>query len=121
MPCMPAGRLWTGVQKIGTMPFVQHDPSGLWGDCRASRRPRRWHVSCFLKQWCRAPRVARRSQQRVMLMIGRGNILAGSIALLAAGTLNAAANEKATFGTNWLAEPEHGGYYQAVADGTYAA
>jgi len=25
-----------------------------------------------------------------------------------------------TFGTNWLAEAEHGGYYQAVVDGTYA-
>ena len=25
-----------------------------------------------------------------------------------------------TFGTNWLAAAEHGGYYQAVADGTYA-
>jgi NitT/TauT family transport system substrate-binding protein len=24
------------------------------------------------------------------------------------------------FGTNWVAEPEHGGFYQAVADGTYA-
>src|SRR5439155_25576277 len=23
------------------------------------------------------------------------------------------------FGTNWLAEAEHGGFYQAVADGTY--
>ncbi|TIV16321.1 MAG: ABC transporter substrate-binding protein, partial [Mesorhizobium sp.] len=54
-------------------------------------------------------------------MIGNGKILAGSIALLVAGTLAAAANEKVTFGTNWLAEPEHGGYYQAVADGTYAA
>ena len=29
--------------------------------------------------------------------------------------------DKVTFGTNWLAEAEHGGYYQAVADGTYAA
>ncbi len=27
--------------------------------------------------------------------------------------------DKVTFGTNWLAEAEHGGYYQAVADGTY--
>jgi NitT/TauT family transport system substrate-binding protein len=26
-----------------------------------------------------------------------------------------------TFGTNWLAQAEHGGYYQSVADGTYAA
>ncbi|MBO6718673.1 MAG: ABC transporter substrate-binding protein [Rhizobiaceae bacterium] len=27
--------------------------------------------------------------------------------------------DKVTFGTNWLAQAEHGGYYQAVADGTY--
>ncbi len=30
------------------------------------------------------------------------------------------AADKVSFGTNWLAEAEHGGYYQAVADGTYA-
>ena len=35
-----------------------------------------------------------------------------------AGT--AMAQDKVTFGTNWLAQAEHGGYYQAVADGTYA-
>ena len=28
--------------------------------------------------------------------------------------------DKVTFGTNWLADPEAGGYYQAVVDGTYA-
>ena len=27
--------------------------------------------------------------------------------------------DKATFATNWVAEAEHGGFYQAVADGTY--
>ena len=27
--------------------------------------------------------------------------------------------DKVTFGTNWLADPEAGGYYQALADGTY--
>jgi NitT/TauT family transport system substrate-binding protein len=27
--------------------------------------------------------------------------------------------DKVTFGTNWLAEAEHGGHYQALADGTY--
>ncbi len=32
----------------------------------------------------------------------------------------ATAADKVRFGTNWLAEAEHGGYYQAVADGTYA-
>jgi NitT/TauT family transport system substrate-binding protein len=33
----------------------------------------------------------------------------------------AAQNTAVTFGTNWVAQAEHGGYYQAVADGTYAA
>src|SRR5262249_42654252 len=27
--------------------------------------------------------------------------------------------DKVSFGTNWLAEAEHGGFYQALADGTY--
>jgi NitT/TauT family transport system substrate-binding protein len=39
---------------------------------------------------------------------------------LAAGS--AGAQQKLTevkFGTNWVAQAEHGGYYQAVADGTY--
>jgi NitT/TauT family transport system substrate-binding protein len=27
--------------------------------------------------------------------------------------------DKVTFGTNWVAEAEHGGFFQAVADGTY--
>jgi len=27
--------------------------------------------------------------------------------------------DKISFGTNWVAEAEHGGFYQAVADGTY--
>jgi NitT/TauT family transport system substrate-binding protein len=27
--------------------------------------------------------------------------------------------DKVTFGTNWVAQAEHGGYYQALADGTY--
>ncbi len=39
---------------------------------------------------------------------------------LAFAALAANAADKVTFGTNWLAEAEHGGFYQAVADGTYA-
>lgn len=54
-------------------------------------------------------------------MYGKLTVSAAAIAMLASSALSAAANEKVTFGTNWLAEPEHGGYYQAVADGTYAA
>jgi NitT/TauT family transport system substrate-binding protein len=40
--------------------------------------------------------------------------VAASIAPAAAQTL-----DKVSFGTNWVAEAEHGGFYQAVADGTY--
>ena len=42
-------------------------------------------------------------------------------AILAASTFGADAAEKVVYMTNWLAQAEHGGYYQAVADGTYAA
>ncbi|PSJ63813.1 ABC transporter substrate-binding protein [Pseudaminobacter soli (ex Li et al. 2025)] len=45
----------------------------------------------------------------------------GAAALFGATASAALANEKVTFMTNWLAQAEHGGYYQAVADGTYAA
>jgi NitT/TauT family transport system substrate-binding protein len=42
-------------------------------------------------------------------------------ALLAVPAVSAAQTlDKVSFGTNWVAEAEHGGYYQAVADGTYA-
>ncbi|MGD9507600.1 MAG: ABC transporter substrate-binding protein [Geminicoccaceae bacterium] len=37
-----------------------------------------------------------------------------------AWSMPALALDKVTFGTNWKAQAEHGGYYQAVADGTYA-
>ncbi len=42
-------------------------------------------------------------------------------AILGALTATAAAQApaKVRFGTNWVAQAEHGGYYQAVADGTY--
>jgi NitT/TauT family transport system substrate-binding protein len=39
---------------------------------------------------------------------------AGAASLAAAQTL-----DKVSFGTNWVAEAEHGGFFQAVADGTY--
>ena len=35
------------------------------------------------------------------------------------GPAAAQALDKVTFGTNWVAEAEHGGFYQALADGTY--
>ena len=47
-------------------------------------------------------------------------IAAAGILLAALPIPGAMAADKITFGTNWLAEAEHGGFYQAVADGTYA-
>ena len=40
-----------------------------------------------------------------------------SVAATAAGAEDL---EKVVFGTNWLAQAEHGGFYQSIADGTYA-
>ena len=39
---------------------------------------------------------------------------------LLVATSGAHAADKVTFATNWKAESEHGGFYQALADGTYA-
>jgi NitT/TauT family transport system substrate-binding protein len=49
----------------------------------------------------------------------RALVWSGLAGLLIASS-PALALDKVTFGTNWLAEAEHGGYYQAVVDGTYA-
>lgn len=51
----------------------------------------------------------------------RRSALALTGAAAASGLLPAAAQtrDKVRFGTNWRAQAEHGGYYQAVADGTY--
>src|ERR1700747_448348 len=40
-------------------------------------------------------------------------------ALVAAAGAPALAQDKVTFGTDWKAEAEHGGYYQAIATGIY--
>ncbi len=47
--------------------------------------------------------------------------LAGTAFAAMAGGAFSQDLKKASFGTNWLAQAEHGGYYQAVADGTYKA
>jgi NitT/TauT family transport system substrate-binding protein len=41
------------------------------------------------------------------------------LAAAAIGPASAQALDKVTFGSNWVAEAEHGGFYQALADGTY--
>ena len=55
-------------------------------------------------------------------------LIAGYFAVLAAATPVVSEEkkpdapvslDKVSFGTNWVAEAEHGGFFQAVADGTY--
>ncbi len=48
------------------------------------------------------------------LVLGAGSALAPATGALAQDTA-------VSFGTNWVAQAEHGGFYQSVADGTYAA
>src|SRR5437879_9656062 len=43
-----------------------------------------------------------------------------AMALTALSPAHGQTLDKVSFGTNWVAEAEHGGFYQAVADGTYA-
>jgi NitT/TauT family transport system substrate-binding protein len=57
------------------------------------------------------------SAQGALSMKLTGVWLAAGLTMMAT---SAFALDKVRFGTNWLAEAEHGGYYQAVADGTYA-
>lgn len=45
----------------------------------------------------------------------------GASAALLSGAARAQAPDKVSFGTNWVAQAEHGGFYQALADGTYRA
>ena len=45
--------------------------------------------------------------------------IAAILLILGVGLGPATAHDPVRFGTNWVAEAEHGGFYQALADGTY--
>ena len=47
------------------------------------------------------------------------SLIAAMTAALWSGAAGAQTLDKVSFGTNWVAEAEHGGFYQALADGTY--
>src|SRR5579862_2633002 len=63
------------------------------------------------------PRERRACRDRRLKMGFRA--LAGLVSL-AFASHPALAADKVTFGINWVADPEAGGYYQALVDGTYA-
>lgn len=51
---------------------------------------------------------------------GLGKTLGAALLPLLFTAFSTQAADSVRFGTNWVAEAEHGGFYQAVADGTYA-
>jgi NitT/TauT family transport system substrate-binding protein len=61
-------------------------------------------------------------EQENTMIVGTSRLVALAAFAGAACIAPAAAQtlDKVSFGTNWVAEAEHGGFYQAVADGTYA-
>ena len=94
-----------------------------------------WHMSCEPRHAARLPRSGQHRPPAVMGRgargrrrrgppvsggeddMNRGKMLFAAPVLAATLTASPAlALDEVTFGTNWLAQAEHGGYYQAVAD-----
>ena len=53
-------------------------------------------------------------------MLRRRDVMLGGSAAMVAGARGAHAAARVSFGLDWLAEAEYGGYYQALATGAYA-
>src|SRR5579872_5850998 len=67
-------------------------------------------------------RVAAAKEQPMPSAVTRRSLLslaAGAAVAPASAQGPAKGLDKVSFGTNWVAEAEHGGFYQALADGTY--
>ncbi len=54
------------------------------------------------------------------ILAAAGAVLVGAALLPAQAQAPAQPRDRVTFATNWLAQAEHGGHYQALVDGTYA-
>ena len=54
-----------------------------------------------------------------MSISSRTAVAAATMAIATGFASASLAQDEITFGTNWVPEAEHGGFYQAVADGTY--
>jgi len=52
-------------------------------------------------------------------ILPRALTVALAAVLMAIAPASAQTLDKVSFGTNWVPEAEHGGFFQALADGTY--
>src|SRR5271167_2419947 len=84
-------------------------------------------VNFFLKRICKlviglGPIMGQNDQRSPIMkaaLLLRALTAAVVTAFLAVSPAGAQTLDKVSFGTNWVAEAEHGGFFQAVADGTY--
>src|SRR5262249_36251254 len=86
-----------------------------------ARRRRKQRASPPAGQAGAPPLFSPACQQETAMRLARPLQILGAIILAgaAAHAAGAQALDKVSFGTNWVAEAEHGGFYQALADGTY--
>src|SRR5258708_38928008 len=61
----------------------------------------------------------RRSPIMNLALLPRALIVALVATVMAIAPAGAQTLDKVSFGTNWVAEAEHGGFFQALVDGTY--
>jgi NitT/TauT family transport system substrate-binding protein len=72
-------------------------------------------ANSFPLSYCRAALDKERPMKLTRTILAGLAIAMGAAVAPASGQ----ALDKVSFGTNWVAEAEHGGFYQALADGTY--
>src|SRR5262245_57074875 len=64
-------------------------------------------------------RTPRRDVMKLGQVLGAAFVPVCALMLAAVSPARSQTLDKVSFGTNWVAEGEHGGHYQALADGTY--
>jgi len=89
--------------------------------CTWHNAPNLTNIGAMLYQGARAAPILGASGIMEGGMSPRTKFTAAVAAAIAtaAGATAAQAQDTVVFGTNWLAQAEHGGFYQSVADGTY--
>jgi NitT/TauT family transport system substrate-binding protein len=114
----PARRLRRKLRRLFTA------PANVRATCTAPRHKKSRSINTGFDPGGAAPHprpqsLTRRRELSSMTKFVTTSALALAAALGAA--CGAAAADTVRFGTNWVAQAEHGGYYQAIVDGTFEA
>ncbi len=104
---LPTGERWG--TRLAIKPLPSGERSASIEDASRVRGNRPGRIDSISTRF--APGINRR---RTLL-----GLAAGAAGAAVARSARAQNLDKVSFGTNWVAEAEHGGFYQALADGTY--